>query len=484
MRLLNRFIAITMLSFCLLAPLAWAQDDSVQPVAPLPAIGQQDATSANVDQQQSTEQPATSPDTRPPSGAQDLTIGFPENGRNYLKGYFDFLQTVDTNPQLGPHHALVGTITNLIGDVALDRSGKSSSFELQYMGAGFIPTHQQFGNTQAHQLGVSQAITTGRWALLLADEAIYSPEGGYGFGGLGATAGLGVGSQTFTGLNPGLINQQTAFFAARRIDNTSLAQVQYSLSARSSITTYGSYGMLHFLDGGFIDSDQVMANVGYNYSPTRHNTFSLTYGYGQFHFGGESNTGLKAHSVNLGYARRVTGRLSVQIFAGPQLITTQSLVSVPLLQLGSFIISGLEKENFRRLSWSGYSDVKYSMGRTDLTLSFMRSVTGGSGLLAGAQTTDVQASVGRAVGRSWSARINSGYAHSGSVGAGVGSYNAVYGGAGLHRRIGHASGLDLTYQLQRQRSDAVCTSAVCGGDFLRHVFGVGVRWQFRPIRLD
>ena len=482
MQLPKRFIAITMLSSCLLASAALAQDDSVQPVAPLPPVAQGNPSNT-VDQQQATLQSGMSPDTNPPSGAQDLTIGFPEGGRNYLKSYLNVLEIVNTNAELA-RNAHFTSMTNLIGDVALDRSGKQNRFELQYMGAGFLPIHQQFGNTQAHQLGISQSITLGRTSFFLADEAVYSPEGGFGFGGLGAAAGLGPGSQIFTGLNPNLINSQTALFEARRLTNTSVAQVEHNLSARSSITAYGSYGMLHFFDTGFIDSQQVLANVGYNYSLSRHNTVSLTYGYGQFHFGGASNTGMKAHSLNLGYARRVTGRLSFRISAGPQLIFTQSRVTVPILQLGPFVLFGIEKENFRRLSWSGYSDAKYRMGRTDLDLSFMRSVTGGSGLLAGAQTDYVQASVHRAIGRVWSARVNAGYAHSASVGAAVGRYNGVYAGAGLHRRVGRGSGLDLTYQLQRQTSHGTCVSTACGADSLRNVFGVGYHWQFRPIRLD
>lgn len=482
MRRLNWFSISLLLPWLLLAS-AWAQDaTSAQPLQPTPAIGQEDSANGNAQEQQNS-QATTVPDTNPPSGVQDLTLGFTEGAQNYLSGRFQFLETADTNPEGSRHGALVGTITNMIGEVDLDRTWKTNRLKLQYIGAGFIPTHQAFGNRQAHQLGISEMITSGRWSLLLADEAGYSPEGGFGFGGMGSAAGFGPGSQIFTGLNPALANQQSAFFSARRVNNTSVAQVQYGLSARSSITLYGSYGLLHFLDGGFIDSNQVFAGAGYNYSATSHDTFSLSYSYGQFHFGGVSNSGLKSHSVNLGYTRRVTGRLTFDVFAGPQLVFTRALVSVPVLQLGPFVLYRQENENFRRLSWSGRSDLKYRVRRTDLTLSYLRSITGGSGVLAGAQTSFAQASLGHPLSHWWHATAMFGYALNNALGVGSGSYDSLYGGGALHRALGRNAGLDFSYELQRETSNACATSG-CVVGAVRHVFGVGFEWQPGPIRLD
>lgn len=480
-------IFIAMLLPCVLLTLGWGQEDSAtKPVDAYPPVSQGDSASppaANVQQEQQQQQ-QMSPDTNPPTGAEELTLGALESGRNFLNGSFRFMQTAESNPQFNNTGTQWGTVTNLIGQLALNLTGKTSSFVLQYAGAGFIPVNQRFGATQAQQLGISEMVNAGRWSLFLADEAIYSPEGGYGFGGLGMAGGAGFGSQIFTGLSPNLVNQQTALVDARRVGNTSLAQIQYKLSARSSITAFGTYGLLHFVDPGFIDSNQVMGQIGYNYAATRHDTVSLSYSYGQFHFGGGNNSGLKSHSLDLGYARRVTGRLSFNVAAGPQLIFTQSVVTVPVLQLGPFILFGTAKENFRRLSWSGQSRLQYSLGRNHLTISYFRAVTGGSGVLAGAQTSDGQASINHIFNHSWSGDLSFGYAHNGALAAATGSYNSMYGGAGMHRRLGRDGDLTFTYRLQRQQTSSACSASFCGRDFLQHVVGVGFQWQLRPIRLQ
>lgn len=472
-----RTIFISMLLAGVLLTLAWGQEDtSMKPVDAYPPVGQENTTAADANVQQN--QQEISPDTNPPTGAQELTLGSLESGRNYLNGSFRFNQMANFNN----NGSQWGTVTNLIGQMALNRTGKSSSFALQYGGAGFIPTNQHFGASQAQQLGISETLTGGRWSLFLADEAVYSPEGGYGFGGLGLAGGFG--SQIFTGLSPNLANQQTALVEARRVGNTSLAQVQYKLSARSSITAFGTYGLLHFVDPGFIDSNQVLGQIGYNYSPTRHDTVSLSYGYGQFHFGGGTNSGLKSHSLDLGYVRRITGRLTFDLAAGPQLIFTQSFVTVPILQLGPFIIYGTTKENFRRLSWSGRSNVQYSLGRNHLTLSYLRAVTGGSGVLAGAQTSAGQAAIEHIFNHSWSGGLNFGYAHNGALAAASGGYSSLYGGARMQRHVGREGDLSFSYRLQRQQTSRACSASVCGLDLLQHIIGVGFQWQFRPIRLD
>ena len=484
MQLLKRFVVITAISLCLMLCSAWGQDDSaVKPMEPQAAEQDNGAAATASDQQAG---PTLTPDTNPPTGAKALGLGYLEGGENQLSGGLSFMEAGDTNPQLGSKGTSIGSWTTVSGQLALDRSWKSNTLELQYMAGGFIPnTKQALGASQAHQLGVSDIIKAGRWSFMLSDDAVYAPEGGYGFGGLASAAGQGIGLGSFTGLNPSLMNEQNAFLLGRRVSNTSAAQLTYHLSAHSSVTLVGTYGLLHFMDAGFIDSNHVISEAGYNYAPTRHDTFYLNYAFGQFHFGGPTSAGLKSHSVTLGYTRRVTGRLLFDVAAGPQLISSKSWVSVPLLQLGPFVLFGLEKETFRHISWTGYGGLKYSLGRTNMSLSYQRSAMGGSGLLAGAETSGVQGSIGRTLGHRWDTNVMFGLSHStGLGGAGALVYNTFYAGANVHRRLWRNERLEFNYQLQRQTTDVPCTAGIaCGTDFVRHVFGVGFGWQFRPIRI-
>src|SRR5580692_9904436 len=73
---------------------------------------------------------------------------------------------------------------------------------------------------------------------------------------------------------------------APRIDNLSVADVVQSLSARSSITAAGGYEIVHFTDNtaNFVDSNQITAQVGYDYQLSRRSQVAVIYGFQDFQY--------------------------------------------------------------------------------------------------------------------------------------------------------------------------------------------------------
>ena len=89
--------------------------------------------------------------------------------------------------------------------------------------------------------------------------------------------------------------------------------------------------------------------------------------------------------VKFGYARYVTGRLSFQVAAGPSVV----------------MLRGVLTGSANNVSWALDSALNYKWDRTTLLLSYDHLVTGGSGVLVGAQTGQVEATVERKLSPRW-----------------------------------------------------------------------------------
>jgi hypothetical protein len=61
----------------------------------------------------------------------------------------------------------------------------------------------------------------------------------------------------------------------------------------------------------------------------------------------------------------------------------------------------------------------------------------------------------------------------------------VLGGFSLSRPVGRYTDIFFSYNVQRQQSNfPVCFGGSCGQVMLRHVFGVGFRFGYRPIEIE
>jgi hypothetical protein len=330
-----------------------------------------------------------------------------------------------------------------------------------------------------HRAGFSQVLAWERWKLLLDDHLLYLPESPFGFGGfggLGSFAG-GLGGSYFANaplLSPMLEPNQTILTGrSERLSNVVSTQAEYKPGARSALTVTGTYGTLSFLNSPLIDNRYWVLLAGYNFALSRRDVLAITYTHYLFEFD-VANRGILNRGFLLAYGRKITGRLSLELSGGPM----ANDIAKPL---GGSVL---------RSFWTTYDSLQYRFRKGSVGISFRRQMTGGSGLLLGAESRVAQFSAGRQLWRTVHFSLDLGHAYNQSLTQETSTsrrtkYEGLYGGAMLSRELGQHMSLYLNYNVQRQISNnPLCFGNDCGTVILRHVGGLGVNWHSRPIRLD
>ncbi len=453
------------------------------PIEPYGALEQQESSSAVRGQGRDPvveRQQEAAP--RPLTGVEDVTLERMGLTRSYFVPYFHVSQTVDTNRRgFTVGRSDLSSISLFNGGVSLERQWRNYHLSAHYSGGGTIhnnPRDDEKRYYYFHQAGLTQRIFLRRWQFLVGDYFSYLPESAFGLpstglfnpGELGLGQGLGEGGAI---LNSSLVPSQAIFTGdSRRISNAVAGQALYQLTRRSSVTFSGAFGLLHFLEGGFQDGRSTSFSAGYNYLLGPQDTIAVGYTHGRFWFT-QSDLIVTSHTVHVGYGHRITGRMSLQISGGPDLLLRSAL-------------NGLVED--RRLSWSVRSTLNYQFQRSSLYLSYNHFLNGGSGVFNGARTHLVEADWDRQLTRNWGLNTRVAYSRNSELTAGGADgnvFHSVLGGFSLGRPVGRYTDIFFSYNVQRQQSNfPVCFGESCGQVMLRHIFGVGFRFGYRPIEIE
>ena len=412
---------------------------------------------------------ALTPDTSPLTGIENPGIGSVEFRHSYWVPGVQVATTV----QNGGNGGNWFDTTYLAGNLSLLEAWPHAHLTLNYSGGGYFSTDNE-GNGTYQQLGVSQSLNWNRWQLQFFDEFAYLPTSQFGFGGLSGIGAPGIGgslSPVAPLLGGVYLPDQTVLLAnGPRYSNSFAVQANFEISRRSSITLVGSYGLLRFTEPGNIDNDDEIGSIGYNYAVTKNDTLGVLYRFTAYHFTGLSQA-IGDHTFNVAYGRKITGRLGLALFAGPEIVTFRVPIDTTTeetnLSFGASLSYGFE--------WGG------------ATLAYNHGTNGGSGVLAGATGDNVNASATRKLTRLWSARANFGYGREhafAAVGGSAPAYDNYYIGAGLDRPIGRNSLLSFGYTAYIVGSNqAACGIGLCtgGGYTTQHEIAVGYQWHTRPL---
>lgn len=484
----------------LAVPAAWAQQQKDPrvgtPLPPLPTAPLGESSSkAPLDDPTPVPQNAMKPDERPLSGAEAFTLGSSSGGRSFVTPSIGFVQFGDNSARTATSNNEWQGVGTLTANLSLQHIKSRSTLGIDYSTGGLLySTRSHSAGPSYHRLGFSEQIMWRRVTLLLADSMTYLPEssfGGGGFGGIssgmfgglgngGIGTGLGgnfggVGGVIGGGIGSTNVPSQSILGGfSRRISNTALGQLQFLLGPRSSMTVSGSFGLLHFLDSGFIDSKNSNFSTGYNYALNKADNIGVVYSVGLIRFSGIAQAA-DFHNFHLAYGRRLTGRLAFRITGGPQF----GRFTNPLSGSGS------------RVSWSVHNSLIYNLRSATLGLDYSHSATAGSGVLAGSDTDRISGHISRQLGRIWHGGLYFGYAHN----KGIQQLNAVtvnrqvntwHTGMTLQRPLSRSANLTFTYNLSGQSATnpVGCIGLACGRLPLRHQFGVRISWSFGPYLLD
>jgi len=256
-----------------------------------------------------------------------------------------------------------------------------------------------------------------------------------------------------------------------RYRNALLGQAEYSFTRRSAITFSGSYGLLHFTGPGYVSSSMLNAQAGYDYLLDPSNSVAILASYGKIDYTGTGNS-TTVYGGALAYGRKITGRLAFQVAAGPQEIQSTSAGA-----LG----------NFHLLFVSVNSALSYERRRSGLSFSFVRGLSGGSGVFQGATSNTFSGTAHYQFTRWWAGSINGGYALNNSLapaGAPTTQFDSWFAGANLGRRVGPHAQINFNYGVLSQNNSAACPVASCGIPGLQQTFGMTVNWHLRAVGLN
>lgn len=415
------------------------------------------------------------PDAGPLTGLQTATLGNPELRHSYWVPGIEYGGTVQNQPTGGPQSSNWFS-TNYFGvNLSLVQEWTRSQLTLNYTGGGFVTTQPGTDNGWFQQFGFGQTFTWSRWQVQILDQFSYLPASQFGFGG-GTGLGIpGIGGslgQGVPGIGGGVALNQSIYTAiGPSLNNTFVAEATYQLSRRTSLTIGGSDGVLHFTQSGNVDTYNYLGNLGYNYMLTKEDTLGLVYRFTALHFQGEPQA-IGDHVINVAYGRKITKRLALQLNVGPEI----TYYRVPV---------GTAK---RTIAGNGGATFSYALRNASISLSYFHGVTGGSGVLIGANTDQITLSAGKQITRLWSLNGNFGFSQNRPLASQVGiqgaNYNAFYVSGGVGRPMGRNANFSIAYTAQIQLiNPTICTGTGCNTSFTQHMVTVSLQWHTRPFVL-
>jgi len=501
--MLRGFQEIAVISgFCLTvgtvcAPMAKAQQDQqsdqqqnqnqgqngqqpVQSQAPIPAYRSPLASAAG-DTDEGGPQTLT-PDTTSLSGVQNLTLGTPVT-HSYWQPHVDLFVTADSNGAEVPNGGSNwGLETSISGGIDLHRISGKNDLSMSYTSGGVFSNEDGVGDGVVEGLYVGDKIALRRATISLFNQLEYLPESALGYGGLGGTTlGAGLG-----GLGGGFTPGQSLLVGqGQNIQDSTAAEADILLTPRTSVTFVGGYSFLHYFDSDLFNFDNFNFRGGYNYQATRKDTLSAFYTFTGFRYS-NADQSIDAHTFQVAYGRRVTGKLAFQVAAGPQIVISRFPVT------GTTTTGGEGTgpvTNITEVLWSLSTALTWQMERSALAVQYQHGVNGGSGVLAGALGNTVTGSFTHQVSRTFSDGILAGYSRSSGQAIALletepinQAYDYTFVGVTGSHPFGPTVALTFTYQLQFQTgSSAFCIQATCGTNVIRNLISVGVGWHERPL---
>ena len=298
-----------------------------------------------------------------------------------------------------------------LGNLSLVKNWRQALTSVNYSGGGYVSTDSSQGNGSYQNFSFFQDFRSARWDLSLVDVFAYLPQSQFGFGG-GTNLGQPGTGGTLPVPAPGVggDTSQNIFSAVgTRYTNTGVAQANFTLTERDSLTFSGSYGLLRFVDSGNFSTDTITAGMGYNRVLTKLDTLGFFYNFSGFHYADDPQA-FGSHSAGVAYGRKLTGRLAFKIAGGPQINTYRIPVN------GST----------RVMTGFGSANLSYGLQNGNITLAYQHGLSGGSGVLVGSQMDQVTLAANHRLGRVWTGFINSGYSRNSSLGNATSSASATY----------------------------------------------------------
>lgn len=409
------------------------------------------------------------PDTHVLSGAELFSVGSLGKPRTIFDPSLYVSATGTSAPFLGPTQTALMSGTLFGATLNVDQRWGISRLIASYNGGDTINHPNYVTNTSYHDLSIEDEITWARLKLRIRDDLQVSPYAFFGGQGIGGPGLVGQFSSSLqTTISSTLAGETIQTGEVIRLLNNALGEVDYSLSRRSTFSLSGSYGLLHFMGPGFIDSRSLYAQGGYNHMLDPKDSIAVIGAYNKSDFVGFPNSN-HAYIGELAYGRNITGKVALQMAAGPEQIR----------------VSNPGSSDFQFLSWSTSAAISFHHPRTDYSLHYTHALSNGGGVILGALSHTFSASVSHSFTRYWSGSASSGYAFSRSLTLPTAptsySFTNWFAGAYIGRRLGYHMNVSFNYGVNYSGTNSTCPVNVCGYGGYFHTFGTTVNWHLRRV---
>ena len=413
------------------------------------------------------------------AGAQDLSPEASEARRNYWQPFFNLTSALDTNPLGVGNTVSLAPWGSFYGGADLHLSSHTSDLSVKYLGGGELSQYTtEDGPIQ--QLALEERLSWHHALISLFDQFGYFPSAVSEFY---VPMGADLSANREASLQPAFLpNQSIVSTLGQELTNSFVGELDVPLNQRSSLTLLGSYSVLRFFKSNLLDLNDTTIQAGFNRHVTRNNTLALLYRLTAFRFSNVYQP-IDEHVVQLAFGRQVTGRMSFQVAAGPELAFFRTVAGQTSTGAAPPTVV-----RSKQLYWTLDSSVTYDIGRTVLKLGYGHSLTDGAGFLTGAVTDQGSGSIDTPLSRTLTAELIGGYARNrGLIQTTQQPANEIYqdwfAGVTINHALSRRASIFLNYQVQRQATNFVCAGIACGSEFTRQLISVGLtgRLQARPI---
>jgi len=345
---------------------------------------------------------AHGPDQLVLAGAQEISPEAQVERRSFWQPFFNLTSTIDSNP-LG-----VGSSINVVpwasfyGGVDLHASSHWSDLSVNYLGGGVVSQYHS-EDAPIQQLMLAERLSWRHAAISFFDQFGFFPQA---VSALNLPTGVPDPSDNDKVLlQPAFLpNQFITNTVGQEITNSSVGELDVSLTPHSSLSALGSYSLVRFFDNNLLDLNDTVIQTGFNHQLTRSNSIALLYRFNAFRFNNLYQP-MNGHVVEAAFGRRITRRWAFEVMAGPELAQFWSAPAPATLTTGNAVIT-----QFQRVYLTTDASVTYRTGRSQLHLGYTRGVTDGAGYLQGAATDAGYGSIEHQLSRRVIGEITAGYA--------------------------------------------------------------------------
>ncbi|SEB47643.1 hypothetical protein [Terriglobus roseus] len=384
-----------------------------------------------------------------------------------IAGEFTYSLTASESYVTGYQGTDSGTSTNLSGQATYVSNSETHPLSVLYSGGYFFGNGSNLNSSSYQNLGVSQILNTRRWRLGIADTITFLPSSPlYGVSGVPFSGDIGTVPIT-TGQIP---TESILTNYGEQVSNTVGGSVSRDITGKTFAEGFGSYTVQRFLQTG-LNNDDVTASASLGHRFSARDTASASYTYSNYSFAGTvagiNNFAFTAHGVSASYSHSFNRKLSLQVSAGPDWISSNTPALIP-----------------DRVLFASAVSLGYAGQRTHATISYNRSPNIGSGVLLGALSDNINLTAQHTFSRNWSGGITANYGRAAGLATLAGENvltNSFYGGLQATRRLGENFSAFGSYSAATQTTDGLAlTQNAFNGT--AHIVTVGLTFSPRSKR--